>query len=309
MERMKFTNLLVICSVFTITCLIGCTNNPKTNNSNLSQQKESVEDPARDKYVKFLDQAAASPITEYDLFDGFRFDMTKKQFSARQAKYKKKEKKYEQIKINGNTYTSSLEGRYLDDKLYDLEVTILSIGEGDYKPLSKENLNNLIDFFNSKYDGYVHLYVGEPVVTGPTHLWKKNNMIVKVAALYAGSDINSVTIEYENYPIIRGISKKLNEKQMDNIRKRAEAKTLNKKDPIEGMFICKKTKDKYVFNSDGTGFFFTGGTNTEFKWSHKNDIVTLTYESFGKEYLLFDEKKKTLKEDSESYGILIYDKM
>lgn len=310
MGRIKFRNLLVICFASTITCLTGCTNNPKTNDSSSSQKTEVVKDPVRDEYVKFLDQAASSPITEYDLFDGFRFDMTKKQVSARQSKYKKKkEKDFVLVKMNGNTYTSSFEDRYLDDKLYDLEMTIFSVGDGDYKPLSRGDLNSLIAYFKSKYNGYTYLYVGEPVVTGPTYLWNKNNMIVKVAALYAGSDINSITVEFENYPIIRGISKKLNKEQMEKIRQRAETKVLNKKSPIVGMFVCKKTNDKYVFNDDGTGYFFTGGTNTEFKWSYKNDIVTLVYETFGKEYLLFDPKRNTLKEDSESYGIIIFEKI
>ncbi len=307
----------IICSHFSLVCFAlttlwfgSCSNNQRPNESNdVSQKTEVVKDTIRENYVKFLNEAAASPITEYELYDGFRFDMTKKQFNSRQSKYKKKENDFVQIKINGNVYTSSLEGKYLDDKMYDLEITLYSIGDGDYKPLNSSDLKSLVDYFSSQCTGYTHIFVREPVVTGPTHLWKKDNKIVKVAALYAGSQINNVTIEFENYPIIRGISKKLSEKQMEEIRKRAEAKVLNKKDPIVGMFICKKTNDKYVFNDDGTGYFFTGGSNTEFKWQHKDEMVILTYEAYGKEYLLFDPKKKTLKENSETLGVLVFNKI
>lgn len=308
MERKVFRGLFFVCCAFITIWSASCSNSPKQKTESTSTtQTKAVKDPARDEYVKFLDHAAAAPITEYDLFDGFRFDMTKKQVSARQSKYKKKEKDFVLVKMNGKTYTSSFEGRYLDDKLYDLGMTIFSIGDGDYKPLSRGDLNSLIDYFKSKYNGYTYLYVGEPVVTGPTYLWNKNNMIVKVAALYAGSDINSVTVEFENYPIIRGISKKLSEKQMAEIRKRAEIKVLNI--PVVGMFVCKKTNDKYVFNDDGTGYFFTGGTNTDFKWSFNENIVTIEYKDYGKEHLLFDAKRKTLKENSESYGILVFEKI
>lgn len=88
-----------------------------------------------------------------------------------------------------------------------------------------------------------------------------------------------------------------------------EAKISTKKDLVVGMFVCKKTNDKYVFNEDGTGYFFTNGSNSEIKWSRKDDMVTVEFEAFGKEYLLFDQKKKTLKENSESLGVLVYDKI
>lgn len=88
-----------------------------------------------------------------------------------------------------------------------------------------------------------------------------------------------------------------------------EVKTQKEKDPVVGMFICKKTNDQYFFDDDGTGIFFSGGSNTKFKWQRKDDMVILTYEAFGKEYLLFDPKKKTLKENSETLGVLIFNKI
>ena len=113
----------------------------------------------------------------------------------------------------------------------------------------------------------------------------------------------------ENRPISTGISQKESTDQEKSIKERTEDKKNNEKDPVVGMFKCKKTDDKYLFLADGTGCFFSGGTNTEFKWSRKDNIVTLIYEAFGKEYLLYDHKKKTLKEDSESYGILVFEKI
>ena len=97
--------------------------------------------------------------------------------------------------------------------------------------------------------------------------------------------------------------------QKEQIQEEVDTKKKYENSPVVGMFKCKKTNDTYIFSDDGTGYFFTGGTNTEFQWSYEDDIVTLTYEAFGKEYLLFDKKKKTLKEDSETYGILVFEKV
>ena len=307
---MKEIVIKCLLSISFITAIIGCSNNTRTKQEmEGTANKESVRDTVKENYVKFLDEAAASPIAEYELYDGFRFDMSKKQFNLRYSKYKKKESDYVQIIINNQVYTATIEGKYLDDKLYNLEFTILSVGSGDCKAPNSSEMNSLVNYFSSQYKDYKHMFVREPLTTGPTHLWKKKNMIVKLSSLYAGSEINSISLEFDNYPIIRGISKKMSAEQMKRIRERVEAKKNNESDPVVGMFKCKKTNDKYIFNDDGTGYFFTGGSNTEFKWSRKNDLVTLTYEAYGKEYLLFDEKKKTLKEDSESYGILIFEKI
>lgn len=307
---MKEAIFKCLLGIILVSAVSGCSNNTRAKKEpEATAPKESVRDTVKENYVKFLDEAAAAPITEYELYDGFRFDMSKKQFNSRYSKYKKKENDYVQIKINNQVYTATVDGKYLDDKMYNLEFTILSVGCGDYKAPSSSDVNSLVNYFSSQYGDYKHLFIREPLTTGPTHLWKKKNLIVRVSSLYAGSEINSISLEYENYPIIRGISKKLSADQMKRIRERAEAKKNNENDPVVGMFKCKKTNDKYLFNGDGTGYFFTGGTNTEFKWSRKDDIVTLTYEAFGKEYLLFDYKKKTLKEDSESYGMLVFEKI
>ena len=99
------------------------------------------------------------------------------------------------------------------------------------------------------------------------------------------------------------ISTQNNEKKED-----PKNKTFKAKGPLIGMFVCKKTTDKYIFNEDGTGYFFTNGTNSEFKWSLKDDMLTIIFEVYGKEYLLFDQKKNTLKENSETFGTLIFEK-
>ena len=95
----------------------------------------------------------------------------------------------------------------------------------------------------------------------------------------------------------------------ESVKDTVETKKIYKDDPVVGMYECKKTNDKYLFLEDGTGSIFTGGSNTGFKWEHKGEMVILTYESFGKEYLLFDAKKNTLKENSELYGVLVFNKI
>ena len=82
-----------------------------------------------------------------------------------------------------------------------------------------------------------------------------------------------------------------------------------KKDPVVGMFVCKKTGDKYLFDDDGTGYFYSSGSNTSFKWQHKGELVIVSYEAFGKTYLYFDAKKRQLKEDSKIFGLLVFNKI
>lgn len=194
---------------------------------NNSQKHKEIEmsSSESDKYSDFVDKAADAPITETNLCEGFRFDMSKKQFNKQIAKFKKQDRDFVLFKIDGVSYTATLKGNYNDDKLYNMEISIYSIGEGDFTPLSNTDLEKLLHYYKSKYDKeYSYLYINGPLVLGPTHMWRKNNIIIKISVLYAGSDINSVTIEYENYPIISAISKANSKELIEKIRKRAEAK-------------------------------------------------------------------------------------
>lgn len=77
-------------------------------------------------------------------------------------------------------------------------------------------------------------------------------------------------------------------------------------DPLVGSYRCKRTKDAYVFYSDGTGTFFTGSTNSDFTWKRSGNNVTLNYEVYGKQELTFNPKERTIVEISESYGKLVF---
>ena len=77
-------------------------------------------------------------------------------------------------------------------------------------------------------------------------------------------------------------------------------------DAIVGSYRCKKTKDAYVFYSDGSGQFFTSGTCTDFTWKRSDGNVTIKYKEYGTQKLKFDQKAKTITEVSESLGVLIF---
>lgn len=154
---MKETFSKYLLSFSMVIAITGCYNNARKQEAEATVQKESVRDTVKENYVKFLDEAASSPITEYDLYDGFRFDMTKKQFNSKYSKYKKIENKYAQIKINNQIYTASVEGNYKDDKMYKLEYTILSVGNSDYKSPSSSDVNSIVNYFSSQYGDYKHI--------------------------------------------------------------------------------------------------------------------------------------------------------
>ena len=80
-------------------------------------------------------------------------------------------------------------------------------------------------------------------------------------------------------------------------------------DPLVGTYFCNRTHDTYVFLSDKTGFFnVQGGSPSIFTWKRSGEDVTIVYEAFGKQYLLFNQKAKTITEKSESFGTLVFNK-
>lgn len=82
----------------------------------------------------------------------------------------------------------------------------------------------------------------------------------------------------------------------------------NNLDPLVGSYRCKRTKDVYVFYSDGTGTFFTGEANSDFTWKRSGNSVTIIYEVFGMQKLTFNSKNETIVENSKSLGKLIFQK-
>jgi len=80
-------------------------------------------------------------------------------------------------------------------------------------------------------------------------------------------------------------------------------------DPFIGKYFCNRTHDTYVFKSDNTGFFtIQGGSPSEFTWKRSGNDVTIKYEAFGEEKLKYDSNSKTITEESESFGTMIFTK-
>ncbi len=80
-------------------------------------------------------------------------------------------------------------------------------------------------------------------------------------------------------------------------------------DPFIGKYFCNRTHDTYVFKSDNTGFFtIQGGSPSEFTWKRSGSDVTVKYEAFGEEKLKYDSNAKTITEESESFGTMVFTK-
>lgn len=104
-------------------------------------------------------------------------------------------------------------------------------------------------------------------------------------------------------------SVQVDQTETNNVEENTVKTDKQSNNPIIGIFKCNKTGDKYLFNSDGTGCFFTGTTQTVYKWKNTGSIVTITYEMFGDQKLFFDSESNTLTEDSESLGTLVFEKI
>lgn len=80
-------------------------------------------------------------------------------------------------------------------------------------------------------------------------------------------------------------------------------------DPLVGTYFCDRTHDTYVFKADKTGIFtIQGGGPSTFTWKRSGGNVTISYEVFGEQKLKFDQRTKTITENSESFGTLVFNK-
>lgn len=99
------------------------------------------------------------------------------------------------------------------------------------------------------------------------------------------------------------------EKIQDLIEKPSKEAVQEPADPLVGTYFCKRTHDTYVFKSDKTGFFnIQGGSPSTFTWKHSGNNVTIVYEAYGEQKLVFDQSANTITEKSESFGTLLFEK-
>lgn len=76
-----------------------------------------------------------------------------------------------------------------------------------------------------------------------------------------------------------------------------------------GTYYCSKTREYYIFNSNGTGKFVTGVVSSSFRWKVKGSFVVVSYSgSGGKTELQFNRSSNYLIESSSILGTLIYEK-
>lgn len=100
------------------------------------------------------------------------------------------------------------------------------------------------------------------------------------------------------------------EKIQNLIEKPSKEAVQEPADPLVGTYFCNRTHDTYVFKSDKTGFFtIQGGISPlEFTWKRSGNNVTIVYEAYGEQKLKFDQRAKTISENTESLGTLMFNK-
>lgn len=161
-------------------------------------------------------------------------------------------------------------------------------------PLQKDSLELLQEFFINK---------------GKTDYAGVNKIIVRAylkGTSVHGTPYASLNLIGDNKEII------INEDAM-KIEKLVEDSPKEKvkeiTDPIVGTYYYNRTHDTYVFKSDKTGLFtIQGGGPSTFTWRRSGSNVTIVYEAFGEQKLKFDQRAKTITENSESFGKLVFNK-
>ena len=161
--------------------------------------------------------------------------------------------------------------------------------------LEKDSLELLQDYFTQK---------------GKTDFFGINKIIVR--AYLKGTSIHGMPYASLNLVggkkdiIINEGAKKIKELMEKPITKEAQEAV----DPLVGTYFCNRTHDTYVFQSDNTGFFtIQGGVSpSEFTWKRSGSNVTIVYEAYGEQKLKFDQRAKTISENTESLGTLMFNK-
>lgn len=162
-------------------------------------------------------------------------------------------------------------------------------------PLQEDSLKHLHDFFIQK---------GEKDYVGI------NKIIVR--AYLKGTEIHRTP--YATLNLVSGKKDVIINETATNIKELSQDNPTTEKvqevvDPIVGTYFCNRTHDTYVFLSDKIGFFTAqGGGPSTFTWKRSGSDVTIEYDAFGKQKLMFDQKAKTITEKSESFGILVFNK-
>lgn len=162
-------------------------------------------------------------------------------------------------------------------------------------PLHKDSLELLQDYFIKK---------------GKADYLGVNKVIVR--AYLKGTSIHGTPYASMNLIgtkrdiIINEGAKKIEEL----IEKPSKESVQESTDPLVGTYFCNRTHDTYVFKSDKTGFFaIQGGVSpSEFTWKRSGSSVTIVHKAFGEQRLKFDQKTKTITEESESFGTLVFNK-
>ncbi len=161
----------------------------------------------------------------------------------------------------------------------------------DY-PMSKDSLELLQDYFIKK---------GEYDFEGV------NKIIVRV---YLDGTFQSGT-PYASLNYVAGIKDILLNENATALQELNEPEPVEieskNADAIVGSYFCKRTHDTYVFKSNNTGYMNVQGAGpSEFTWKRSGKNVTIVYELSGEQKLTFNQKAKTITEESEWFGTLVF---
>ena len=96
-----------------------------------------------------------------------------------------------------------------------------------------------------------------------------------------------------------------------NLKKKHQKKG----DNFIGTYFCNRTHDTYYFDEDGTGYFKIQSidpTVSEFKWVRKGKDISITFTGeatgYGKLQLKYNMDENTITENTQDFGVLIFNK-
>ena len=211
MTRQSFLLLAVVA----IGLFCSCGNNKKQSSSILPTGMQEV--------IDFRDSASAAPITETQLIDGFYFGMSNRQFDFANQKHEQTGFITKKYILGGIPFKGGALGSFSNGgEMYELEITVderFDNGES----VTKQDFDSIADALKVLYGKqFIYMYAEKPATSYPTHLWRKNNLLIRLEANLE-RERKEILISYTNMPVLSAIQQKIAEKDKERRDKREKA--------------------------------------------------------------------------------------
>ncbi len=158
-----------------------------------------------EKYWELISKASDSPITELETPEGFRFDMTEKDWTkfVEKKSYRYGYDTLYDFLIGDNYYAGSIDKReFVDGKLCYYEIWIRGRKvKKSVLSLTSDDIDYIVKSYKEKFkDGFEHALNQEDYLPFDTHLWTKGNLMLEV--LCPKELRNPVIIKCSNQPVV-----------------------------------------------------------------------------------------------------------